>query len=181
MPVHHIVLLKFKDDAPPSDVERYVAELAHLPRLDPDIDGWVSGPGVTPPFHNGDFDFGMACTLPDESSMERYMAHPAHRRLAPFLAPILERQIAFDFVVDETPAPAGTPPLEAPSVDGLRIERARAVIKASGKQVGQVKQRPNPYWAEGFVLAHREVGDSVDLVVSSSTRVGAGDPFEPVS
>ncbi len=187
MPIHHVVLLKFHSTADPAAVSRYVEELAKMPRLNADIRNWLSGEPPERPFHNGDFDFGMACDLDDEAAMERYMAHPAHRRLAPFLQPILERQIAFDFVTPAstvtpttTPTTASAPSPDDAPLDGLRTEKAIALLESTGRRVGKTTARPNPYWAEGFVLAHRDnADDTTDLVVSSPTRVGAGDPYEP--
>ncbi len=183
MPIHHVVLLKFRADAEPDAVARYVEGLAALPPSNPDITAWTSGPTVSPPFHNGDFDFGMACDLADEAALGRYMTHPAHRRLAPFLAPILDRQIAFDYTVQ--PVAAGPAPAEPEgdplAIDGLRVESALDRLRADGLRPGRIRERVNPYWAEGFVLAHRRVAGTreVELVVSAPSRIGATDAFVP--
>lgn len=180
MAIHHVVLFKFRTDAPPGAIEAYLRELDRLPDLNADIRNWVSGWSPEPRFHNGDFDYGIACDLDDEAAMERYMAHPGHLRLGAFLGDVLEKNLTFDFVIDAHVASEAPTSIPDTQIIGLRIEKATSAIAASGRTVGRVKTVPNAAWAEGFVLADRGgEGDTVDLVVSGATRVPAGEPYVP--
>jgi len=184
MAIEHIVLFKFAPDASADDIARFVEELNRMPEFNPEIMDWRCGPPPRPLFHNGDFDLGLSCLLADARAMDRYMSNDGHLRMAQFFAAVVDGQISFDFEVpDPEVRPAG--PAVRPDADadqipaglvGLRLAAATELIESSGRRVGKVAERPSPYWAEGFVLSGRDADDgAVDLLVSSTTRVGIGE------
>ncbi|RVQ69509.1 PASTA domain-containing protein [Croceicoccus ponticola] len=104
--IRHVVMIKFKDDAPQDKIDIFLEEVKKLPHLNKEIRDYSHGLCVREPrYHSGDFDFANCCDIDTYEAMDRYMSHWAHLRMTPFLPDILENMISFDWVIDyEGPA-----------------------------------------------------------------------------
>ncbi len=101
--IRHIVLFKWKADAPKAAVNRFIEELNKLPAQNRDVSDWNTGPEIAPPvFGGGSFDYGLACLLEDRAAVERYRDHPWHQHLAAMLPEVLGTAAAFDFNIEDT-------------------------------------------------------------------------------
>lgn len=168
MAIHHIVFVKFKKDAKKKDIDRVVAELNKLPERNREIKNWITGFSPEPRFHNGDFDWGLACDLEDWDAMDRYMYHEAHISAGPILKPLAEYWLSFDFEI-EYAAPRRFPAqprekkprqprlpegkVRVPWVRGRRLEHARKTLEEAGLKVGKVTEAIGGVWAAGRVTA----------------------------
>ena len=190
MAIHHVVFLKFRKDAPKAKIERFITELNRLPDYNPEVRNWIAGYSPEPRFHNGDFDFGLACDLDDWAAMDRYMWNEGHLRMGEFIQDLFEHVLSFDFHTDcvvpqgsglaasvkATPAvPEGQ--ARVPNLNGRQLEEASELLRVAGLGLGKVERQPNPFWATGRVAAQQPAegvvagGTLVDLVVASDFRV----------
>jgi hypothetical protein len=192
MAIHHVVWIKFKKGAAKEKIDQFITELNRLPDFNREVFNWISGFTPEPRFHNGDFDYGLACDLPDWAGMDRYMYHEGHVRMGPFVGDVIDQAISFDFATDfvqpksyQSPPPSDerreNPPAGKgylPRLMGRRIDEARRMVEAAGLKVGKIEEQPNIFWAEGRVTEQKPApgildrGASVDLVISNKSRVG---------
>lgn len=101
--IRHVVMIKFKKDAPQDKIDLFLHEVKKLPHLNKEIRDYSHGLCVREPrYHSGDFDFANCCDIDTYEAMDRYMSHWAHLRMTPFLPDILENMISFDWVIDYT-------------------------------------------------------------------------------
>ena len=197
MAIHHVVFLKFRKGAPKAAVERFITELNRLPDYNPEVRHWIAGYSSEPRFHNGDFDFGLACDLDDWAAMDRYMWNEGHLRMGEFIGDLFEHVLSFDFETEcvvpqgsgQAAAPKAAPPLPrgqawVPNLSGRHLEEATELLRAAGLALGKIARQPNPFWAAGRVAAQQPAegvvprGTLVDLVVASDFRVKP-EPLPP--
>ena len=98
--IRHVVMIKFKADAPQDKIDTFLHEVKKLPHLNKEIRDYSHGRCVTKRYHSGDFDFANCCDIDSYEAMDRYMSHWAHLRMTPFLPDILENMISFDWEID---------------------------------------------------------------------------------
>lgn len=168
MPIRHVVFVKFRADADPAAVERFIVEVDRLPSLNREVRNWLSGRAPEPRFHNGDFDWGLSCDLDDWDAMDRYMWHEGHVRTSPFVRDAVDYLLSFDFEHEFTGsannlerAPASQPvaPLNeaeprVPPLRGRRPEEAEQVLAGCGLMMEQeVHPVPGSVWAPGRIVA----------------------------
>lgn len=189
MAIHHVVFIKFKADAAKDKVRRFIRELNKLPELNREVKNWISGYSPEPRFHNGDFDYGLACDLADWDAMNRYMYHEGHLRTAPFAEPVFDYSMSFDFQTDFV-QPKRYPPKKAvrrrgrkipaaqarvPLLFGHHTEGAKKVLAAAGLTPGRVETQQHklglwaPGWAIGQSLEAGSIvpkGSTVDIFVT---------------
>ncbi|KAF8120584.1 hypothetical protein EV363DRAFT_1369257 [Boletus edulis] len=95
MPIHHIVLLKFKRGVTPADVEKVRSSLHALPSQIPAISSVVAGKKIKHPMDQ-DFDEGVIFVFKDEAALKDYKPHKAHRDYQEYTAPYIEDKLIFD-------------------------------------------------------------------------------------
>ncbi|KIJ64493.1 hypothetical protein HYDPIDRAFT_28434 [Hydnomerulius pinastri MD-312] len=104
MPIHHIVLLKFKQGLPPADIEKVKSSLFSLPSKIPAISGAKYGTTIHHPLCHG-FDTGVIFVFKDEDALRNgYMPHKAHTDYQGETAPYIDGQsykLIFDIQSDE--------------------------------------------------------------------------------
>jgi len=98
--IRHVVMIKFKKDAPQDKIDLFLEEVKKLPHLNKEIRDYSHGMCVKTRYHSGDFDFANCCDIDSYEAMERYMSHWGHLRMTPFLPDILENMISFDWEID---------------------------------------------------------------------------------
>lgn len=98
--IRHVVMIKFKKDAPQDKIDTFLTEVKKLSHLNREIRDYSHGLCVKTRYHSGDFDFANCCDIDSYEAMDRYMSHWAHLRMTPFLPDILENMISFDWEVD---------------------------------------------------------------------------------
>ncbi|HJP41735.1 MAG TPA: Dabb family protein [Dehalococcoidia bacterium] len=190
MTIRHIVFVKFREDAAPAAVEKFIEEVDRLPSINTEVKNWVSGKTPEPAFHNGKFDWALSCDLDNWDSMDRYMWHEAHLRCGAFVAPAVENMMSYDFelnfcasqdIVTSGPVPA-VPPEQGrvPTLRGRRPQEARELLKAAGFQMNAVvNQAPGGVWAAGRVVgvdpesgSDVEEGSTITITVTGDWLMG---------
>ncbi len=98
--IRHVVMIKFKDDAPQAMIDEWMVEQKKLAHLNPEVRDYSHGMCVKGKrYHSGDFDFANCCDLDSYEAMDRYMSHWSHLRMTPYLG-FIENMISFDWEVD---------------------------------------------------------------------------------
>lgn len=101
--VEHIVLIKWKPDAPPGAIEDVMRALEALKGQVPGIVDLVCGPNFST--RSQGFQTGLIVRLTDRAALDAYGPHPAHQAVVQnLIAPIREDVIAVDFEVPDTAA-----------------------------------------------------------------------------
>ncbi|KAF8550809.1 hypothetical protein OG21DRAFT_1446074 [Imleria badia] len=100
MPIHHIVLLKFKRGITPADIEKVRTSLHALPSQIPAISSIKAGHKIKHPLDH-DFDEGVIFVFKDEDALKDYMPHKAHRDYQAYTAPYIEDKLIFDIYTEE--------------------------------------------------------------------------------
>lgn len=98
--IRHVVMIKFKKDAPQEKIDTFIEEVKKLSHLNREVRDYSHGMCTKKLYHSGDFDFANCCDIDSYEAMERYMSHWAHLRMTPFLPDILENMISFDWEID---------------------------------------------------------------------------------
>ena len=106
--VHHLVLFKYKEDAPSSEIQRVQAEFAALPARIPGIIGFQAGLNNSPEGLDRGFTHAYIITFENEAARDAYLPHPAHKDFVKIVGPVLEKPFVVDFEV-ESPAPVAEP------------------------------------------------------------------------
>lgn len=102
--VIHTVLLKFRGDIPPGDIEDIFGQIRALGEKIPGILSFTGGPYSSPEGLNRGFTHGFVMRFSDEVSRDTYLPHPEHQRVVEQLLPMLEGNqgaIAFDWLDEE--------------------------------------------------------------------------------
>ena len=96
--LRHVVLFKFKDEAPPEEVEKIHQAFQNLPKAIPEIQDFEWGFNDSPEnFHQG---FTHCYLLSFNSENDRdsvYTPHPAHQAFVSSLQPHLEKVFVVDY------------------------------------------------------------------------------------
>ncbi len=94
--IKHIVLVKFKQGTPRSEIEKIIEGLRGLPGRIPEIRGYEVGEDVV---HSPrSFDLAIIGRYDDLDALKRYQDHPAHVPIATALRAVSEQMVAVDFV-----------------------------------------------------------------------------------
>ena len=99
--VTHIVLLKIREDIPPSRVDEAFGALADLRTKIPGLLSFAGGAYSSEEGLHKGFNHGFVMTFADAAARDAYLFHPEHEniksRLVPLLQGALDGVIAFDF------------------------------------------------------------------------------------
>ena len=97
-PYRHVVLFKFKDDAPAADVQKIEQAFLALKAKIPLIQSVEWGTNVSPENLNDGFTHCFFVTFKDKSGIEVYIPHPAHKSFVEMLKPKLDKVFVLDYV-----------------------------------------------------------------------------------
>lgn len=95
--LRHIVLFKFKDDAPAEEVRRIEQAFAALPAQIPEIKGFEWGTDVGVEGKAQGFTHAFLVTFADEAARDVYLPHPAHRAFGALMRPQLDKVLVLDY------------------------------------------------------------------------------------
>ena len=191
--IRHVVMIKFKKDAPQDKIDTFITEVKKLSHLNREIRDYSHGLCVREPrYHSGDFDFANCCDIDNYEAMERYMSHWAHLRMTPFLPDILENMISFDWEIDyHGPAfdeklaaeeaekekvrvlPIHADPAMAyvPELRGRTKAQALEMLAKVGLELGNVEEIIGSVWAPDRIMF---VTPEVNSEVAKGTRIDIG-------
>jgi hypothetical protein len=186
MMIRHVVMIKFKKDAPQEKIDIFLEEVKKLPHLNKEIRDYSHGRTIKSEnrYHSGDFDFANCCDIDSYEAMERYMSHWAHIGMTPFLPDILENMISYDWEVEywgpgfDTKAaeeeavkekarvlPQHSDPAKAyvPEVRGQTKQRAKEMLESVGLELDEdIEEIIGSVWAPNRIMfATPEFGTEV--------------------
>ena len=98
-PYRHVVMFKFKDDAPKEKVEGIVTAFKALKAKLPAIQSLEWGPNVSPENHSQGFTHIFTLTFASKAALENhYLNEPAHKEFGGMLGGILDKVLVVDYV-----------------------------------------------------------------------------------
>ena len=99
--ITHMVLLRFRRDAPKQDVDRVFAELAGLKSKIPGLLSFSGGAYSSPEGMSKGFTHGFCMTFADAAARDVYLPHPEHERVKKLVFALLDGGldgvVAFDY------------------------------------------------------------------------------------
>lgn len=98
----HIVVWKYRADAPEERRREHVERLRRLPQLIPEILSFSVGSDVLRLPRS--YDTGLASTFHDRAALDAYTVHPEHAAVAELGREISEHIVSVDFEDDGEPA-----------------------------------------------------------------------------
>ncbi|WP_254173312.1 Dabb family protein [Planktothrix pseudagardhii] len=97
--IQHLVLLKFKPEVTPDQIDQIFTHLAELKNLIPGIIGFNGGPYSSPEGLNQGYTHGFIMTFETADHRDAYLPHPEHEKVKVMVLNYLDDLIAFDFDV----------------------------------------------------------------------------------
>ena len=98
-PYRHVVLFKFKADAPKEKVAEVVKAFAGLKEKLPAVLSFEHGLNVSPEGINDGFTHVFTATFKDKASLENhYLKEPAHEEFVKLIKPVIEKVLVVDYV-----------------------------------------------------------------------------------
>ena len=94
----HVVLFKFKEDAPAEKITALEKAFAALPGKIDTITGFEWGTNVSPEGHDKGFTHCFLVTFKDKAGLEVYIPHPAHKAFVEQLKPLMDDVLVIDYV-----------------------------------------------------------------------------------
>lgn len=95
--LRHIVLIKFKAESTPEDIQKVEAAFAALPSKISEIKDFEWGLNNSPEGLNKDFTHCFFVTFESEEGRAIYLPHPAHLAFVEVLKPQLEDVLVLDY------------------------------------------------------------------------------------
>jgi hypothetical protein len=96
--VRHVVLFKFKDDAPPDQIRAIEAKFRALKSQIPQILDFEWGTNISPENRAQGFTHCFLLTFRDAASRDAYLPHPAHKEFGAALGPYLDKVLVVDYI-----------------------------------------------------------------------------------
>ena len=97
--IKHIVLFKFKQGIPNSQVDSLFGEIRDLQAIIPGYQEFIGGPYSSPEGLDQGYTHGFIITFANAESRDTYVFHPEHDRVKEKVFPLIDGVVAFDFVV----------------------------------------------------------------------------------
>ena len=98
--LRHVVMFKFKDDAPDQQVEKIVDAFRALPEKIDTIRDFEYGTNVSPEGKAHGYTHTFLVTFDDAAGRDAYLPHPAHQRFVELLKPALDKALVFDYFAE---------------------------------------------------------------------------------
>ncbi|WP_458042379.1 MULTISPECIES: Dabb family protein [Bacteria] len=94
--VMHVVLVRWKPDVSPAELEE-LSELANaFPDTIPDVLAVHHGPSTSPEGLEGGFEWGLVVSFASSSARDKYLPHPAHQPVAQLISRLAVQIVVFD-------------------------------------------------------------------------------------
>ena len=97
-PYRHIVLFKFKDDAPKAEIEKVEKAFAAMKKSIPEIQDFEWGTNVSPEGKDQGFTHCFLVTFRDKAGLEVYLPHPEHKKFGAMLKGLIDKVLVIDYV-----------------------------------------------------------------------------------
>jgi len=95
--LRHVVLFKFKADAPKEKVQEVVDAFAKLPQQIDAIKDFEAGTDNSPEMRSKGFTHCFVVTFANEKGREEYLPHPAHQAFVKIVGPVLDDVLVVDY------------------------------------------------------------------------------------
>ena len=96
-PYRHIVLFKFKADAPAAEVEKVEKSFVALKASIPQIAEMEWGTNVSPEGLADGFTHCFFVTFKSKADLEAYLPHPEHQKFGAGLKGLIDKVLVFDY------------------------------------------------------------------------------------
>lgn len=97
-PYRHIVLFKFKGDAPAAEVEKVEKAFVALKGSIPQIQEMEWGTNVSPEGKADGFTHCFFVTFKSKADLEAYLPHPEHKKFGAGLKGLVDKVLVIDYV-----------------------------------------------------------------------------------
>jgi hypothetical protein len=97
-PYRHIVLFKFKDDAPAAEVQKVEKAFAALKGKIDVIQDYEWGTNVSPEGKADGFTHIFFVTFKNKADLEKYLPHPEHKKFGASLKGLIDKVLVVDYV-----------------------------------------------------------------------------------
>ena len=97
-PYRHIVLFKFKPDAPAVEVEKVEKAFVALKESIDQIEDLEWGTNVSPEGKADGFTHCFFVTFKSKADLEAYLPHPEHKKFGAGLKGLIDKVLVFDYV-----------------------------------------------------------------------------------
>jgi hypothetical protein len=97
-PYRHVVLFKFKDDAPAAQVEKVEQAFVALKGKISQIQSLEWGTNVSPEGLANGFTHCFFVTFKSKADLEKYLPHPEHKKFGGMLKGLLDKVLVVDYV-----------------------------------------------------------------------------------
>ena len=97
-PYRHVVLFKFKDDAPKGEVAKVEKAFAALKDKIDLIQAYEWGMNVSPEGLDNGFTHCFFVTFRNKADLEKYLPHPEHKKFVGMLKGVIDKVLVVDYV-----------------------------------------------------------------------------------
>lgn len=97
-PYRHIVLFKFKDDAPRAEIEKVEKAFAGLKKSISQIHDFEWGTNVSPEGKAEGFTHCFLVTFRNKADLDAYLPHPEHKKFVAMLKGLIDKVLVVDYV-----------------------------------------------------------------------------------
>lgn len=94
----HVVLFKFKDDAPKVEIEKVERAFHALPAKIDVIQDYEWGTNVSPEGLDQGFTHCFFLTFKNKADLEKYLPHPEHKKFGASLKGLIDKVIVVDYI-----------------------------------------------------------------------------------
>lgn len=94
----HVVLFKFKDDAPREEVAKVEKAFAALKDKIDLIQDYEWGTNVSPEGLDDGFTHCFFVTFKNKADLEKYLPHPEHKKFVGMLKGVIDKVLVIDYV-----------------------------------------------------------------------------------
>ena len=99
-PYRHVVLFKFKDDAPKEEVVKVEKAFGALKGKVDLIQDYEWGKNVSPEGLDGGFTHCFFVTFKNKADLEKYLPHPEHKKFVGMLKGVIDKVLVVDYVAE---------------------------------------------------------------------------------
>lgn len=95
--IRHILLIKFKDSSPLSEIDKLKGLFEAMPEKVAGVESVEWGVNDSPEGKNKGYTHSVLMTFADEAGRQNYLPHVEHKALKQVFRPLLEDIVVFDY------------------------------------------------------------------------------------